>query len=587
MEIKQKPDEIWQEYQDGIMYKQSLDLFTTVNRNNDFLNDKQWEGVKAPNIDKPVFNVIKPAVRYFISVLISDAIAVDFGASSMVNPLTGPSPMQMYDNKTVSRVLHKTTMGTFDVASVNNKSRQFIKNCIVDGDACFYLYYDGVLDGVNMDVIDSVNVHFGDTSNPDAQAQPYIILAYRRQTAEVKETAKKYGAPADALETIRPDTDNTFQNSELDTESDFTTVLLKLWKEDGTVRAVRTTEKAVVQPVTDLGYKMYPVVWMNWDRRKNSFHGISPVSGLIPNQIFINKMYALSMRYVTNFAFPKVIYDEDKLPQGWNNDPSSAVAVTGDPSQVIFAGFRPPDMGTMPISMADSTMKYTREFAGASDSALGLERPENTSAIIAQQKASAMPLDNQRMAFHDAMEAAVRCMVDIYSTDYATRFVQLDTGEFANWFDYSVLESYELNLSVDVGAGSYWSEVTKIQTLEKLLDKGMIPPDLFVDLIPDGYIADRQKILERMIQVQQAQEAAAMQQQAGGPVQPELPQPVAEAAPQGGGTGLAPAELREIMTNLMGAGTPREAFAMLDGMKLPDDLKAVLAQELERRAGGG
>jgi len=596
MKVKVEPAEIWQEYMDGITYKESLDLFTTVNRNNDFVNDKQWEGVKAPNIDKPVFNVIKPTVRYFISILISDAIAVDFGASSMVDPLTGPEPEQLYDNKTVSKILHKTTLSTFDIARIHNKARQFIKNCIVDGDACFYLYYDGAINGVNIDVIDNVNVYFGDTSLPNVQRQPYIILAYRRRTSDVKETAKQHGASETDIDSIRPDTDDTFQNSELETEADFTTVLLKLWKEDGTVHAVRTTQKAVVQPETDLMYKLYPVAWMNWDSRKNSYHGISPVSGLIPNQITINKLYAYTMRYVANFAFPKVIYDEEKLPEGWNNDPNTAVAVQGDPSQAIFAGFRPPDMGNAGTVLADAIMRYTRELTGATDSALGLERPDNTSAIIAQQKASSMPLDFQRMGFHDAMEDVVRSMVDIYATDYARRYVQLDTGEFEDWFDYPVLSGYELNLSVDVGAGSYWSEVTKIQTLEKLLDKGMIPPDLYIDMIPDGYVEDRQKILEQMRMAQAAPQGAApgMPQEAMQQVPDEnvIPFPQDMGAPgemaaeeAQAGSGLPPSALREIMSQLFSAGTPDEALAMLAQMKIDDRLKAVIAQEIERRSG--
>ena len=77
MKIKKEPSGIWKEYSDGIGYKTRLALFETVEQNEDFYNDKQWEGVIAPDLVKPVFNFLKPAVNYYIAMLISDDIAVN------------------------------------------------------------------------------------------------------------------------------------------------------------------------------------------------------------------------------------------------------------------------------------------------------------------------------------------------------------------------------------------------------------------------------------------------------------------------------------------------------------------------------
>ena len=77
MKIKKTPSEIWTEYQRGITYNTGIGLYDNVERNNNFYNDKQWEGVNAPDLDKPVFNFLKTVVNYYIAMLISDDIAVN------------------------------------------------------------------------------------------------------------------------------------------------------------------------------------------------------------------------------------------------------------------------------------------------------------------------------------------------------------------------------------------------------------------------------------------------------------------------------------------------------------------------------
>ena len=56
-------EDIFKELDEDDSFKEGLGLFDTVKRNNNFYHDKQWEGVKAPDLDKPVFNVLKPAVN--------------------------------------------------------------------------------------------------------------------------------------------------------------------------------------------------------------------------------------------------------------------------------------------------------------------------------------------------------------------------------------------------------------------------------------------------------------------------------------------------------------------------------------------
>ena len=51
MEIKKNPEDIYKEYTDDVSYKNGLDLFDNVKRNNNFYHGKQWEGLNAPSLE--------------------------------------------------------------------------------------------------------------------------------------------------------------------------------------------------------------------------------------------------------------------------------------------------------------------------------------------------------------------------------------------------------------------------------------------------------------------------------------------------------------------------------------------------------
>ena len=47
-----------------------------MERNEDFYTGNQWRGVRAPDLDKPVINVLARVVKFCISSIMSDDIAV-------------------------------------------------------------------------------------------------------------------------------------------------------------------------------------------------------------------------------------------------------------------------------------------------------------------------------------------------------------------------------------------------------------------------------------------------------------------------------------------------------------------------------
>ena len=72
-----KPElaQIRAEYQRATAYKQRIGLYETVRQNENFFLGRQWEGVNAPDLEKPVNNIIRRIVTYAIAQIVSDDVS--------------------------------------------------------------------------------------------------------------------------------------------------------------------------------------------------------------------------------------------------------------------------------------------------------------------------------------------------------------------------------------------------------------------------------------------------------------------------------------------------------------------------------
>lgn len=76
------------------------------------------------------------------------------------------------------------------------------------------------------------------------------------------------------------------------------------------------------------------------------------------------------------------------------------IAVRGDPSRIVSTDTHNISMSSQVGEYIDKYVALTKELMGASDAALGNIKPDNTSAIIAVQKATAVPLELVRQSYY-------------------------------------------------------------------------------------------------------------------------------------------------------------------------------------------
>lgn len=512
-------NKIWNEYSELQSYLEQRNIYEKVKTNENFYDGRQWEGVKSDSLPKPVINIIQRVVKYFIATLSTNDIAI-----SMTPFSSGEDDSQLIEpiKDEIERII--------ETAKVKEKSRLIIRNAAVDGSGYMVLSFDPEVETgqdikgtIKAQLVDNTNVYFGNPYTSDIQGQPFIIIALRQNLRIVRQEARELGLDEDAISQIKPDSDTNQFNE--DDASNLVTVLLRFEKvtkeiEEEVVigegdaiiaqtvkRKVRsihftkTTQNVVLIDDTDLGYTRYPVSCFGWDPIKNSYLYNSPITAVIPNQIFINKSYAIAQMYGLQSAFPKIVYDKNKAHIDEILNTTDPVAVANiDTMGKLLDFIKVPDFSNNILSLIDSVIGQTKECMGANDVSLGNVKPDNTSAIIALQESSNVPLEIQRQAFYEFWEDTIRNIVDVMSCTYGTREmpVEKDGQKEMAVIDFSVLKTLNYDLKVDVGNGAQFSEISQINTLDKLLEQQIVDAETYVDLVPNKYIPGKGKILQHI-----------------------------------------------------------------------------------------
>ena len=515
----------WSLYEKGRKFNSAIDLDETVRVNENFFIGKQWEGVVSNGLPTPVFNILKRVCCFTVATITSDNIKVSasaLAASPNTNQLVEPV-----------RILNEELDALTERNNIPSLMREFARNAAVDGDGCTYTWWDPDLDtgqaakgGIRTEIIENTRVHFGNPNDRRVQSQPYILIEKREMVAAARAEARENGIP-DA-ERINADSDNTNPDAEKNTGDKVTTLLL-LWRDQETreIWGYKSSRETELRKPWNLGIRRYPITWLNWDYIQDNYHGQGMITGLIPNQIFINKMWAMSQLSLMTTAYPKIIYDKTRVAR-WDNRIGASIGVNGGDVHSVAKIMDPATISPQVAQYIEMAVTKTEESLGATAVALGDTRPDNTSAIIALQRAASTPSEITKQNLYQSIEDLYHIYREFIGSYYGKRQVDMPTPpevegvlEFIGQkapteiplpFDFGVLRDMPMHIKLDVGASSYYSEIASIQTLDNLLKMNKITSVQYLERIPDGYIpARRELILELKEQERRMQELQSQQ----------------------------------------------------------------------------
>lgn len=603
----------WRRYEAGRSYNNRLtpNQYRMVNANTDFYSGNQW--INMPNtpamarLPKPTFNIIKRIVNLFVAFLTSSGATVRF------------EPLAYYDgnneedpNSDASEFATSEVENLFEKFGMEYRIREALFDGAVTGDYAAHFYYDptsrpyggayGDYSGeIKMEMVDGLNVMFGNPNTPDVESQPYILVLGRGIVADLREEAKRYRkdkfrkgtAARDGEEDlIQPDSDFEWQSGhagkvEIEPDDDsgkclyvymYTKVVTEkdvideetglpkyepelgedgkpveeIDKETGkpaidaegnpvykmrkmrkyvtSVHVTKATKSCVIYEDVDTGLSRYPLAWGNWEHQKNQYHGRALVTGIIPNQIAINTLVAMSISHQQKLGFPTVLYNGNMISQ-WNNEVGKAIRVTNlQPNQSISqvaTNLAPADMSAQIIQLINTVMSLTKECLGATDVQMGNVKPDNTSAIMVMQSNSQVPLENPKACLYEWLESIGHILLDMMGNYYGERpivrvrtveelvmdpatgqpVIDPMTGQMrqnkvthksVEMFDFSQLKNLWLNVRTDVGAASLFSEIAMTQTLDNLRRDGVLETVDYLERIPDKLIPKKAELIQKI-----------------------------------------------------------------------------------------
>lgn len=505
--MTQHTHKAWQQYEAGKQHKRRIGLYESVKRNEAFYRGEQWSAGEGNGLPKPVFNIVRRVVDFLVCSIASADLSVRFTDED----LPFATPEQRQASEALLDVLNRSTAYRWEASGMESRLHNLLTDAAISGDGALYCYWDtgahgagGYEGDIVTDIIDSSCIFPADVNRPDIQSQEYVIISGRTSVSSLRREAIACGVSPEDASLIVGDEEHAWRAGalsgyELEGEDEKkATFIVKFWRENGKVHFEKSTRDLIIKRVaTDC--TLYPIAFFNWTPAKNSFHGASAVSAMIPNQRYVNRAYAMVMKHMADTAFSKVIYDKSKIPE-WSNEVGEAIAAMGggniaDAVSVVSSG----ELQNGFTEVLDSVVTLTKELMGATESALGNLEAKNTSAILALQETSRVTLDNVRCSFYRAIEELADIWADMICAYYPSdRLIPClsDSTLAAEPLDASSVRRAALHARVDVIESTRYSAVNAQNTLDKLLDGGHITASEYVRRLPASLVLDRQSLID-------------------------------------------------------------------------------------------
>ena len=518
-------ESVQREYERGKDYKNGLNLYESVKICERMVEGDQWAGLKVRQLRPITMNFLDPICYYKVAQIVSDDVGQE------IEPFLPDEEAER-----AAKIIEQSIDRVVERQKIKAKHREILRDAFVDGDAALYFWFDPTaktgMDGVQGDIVAesimNTNIIFGNPQSARVQRQPYIIIVQRVPVEEEREKAKKEGVQD--WESITGDSASEYKGEDELSETDkVCTKLTRFWKgEDGFVRFMQVIEKVIVKQETVTAVTRYPLAYMSWKPRKNSMHGVREIEPLINTQIAVNKQFTALGTQVLNNAMPKLVYNKRQFPDGWDAE-AQTIGVIGDPTQALtgVAGSMP--IPTDAFGITNNLLDTAKNVAGANDAALGnIKNPDNTSAIVAVQQATAAPLSLTRLSYYQFVEDYTRILIDMFHAHYGIRHVKTtetvtdpETGETSEQtvikeYDFSQLPVDAMDLNINIGAASYWAETLQIATLDNLMNAKVIPDAVeYLERLPDNTVRNKAGLIEKIERMQQQAAQEQLMQQGG------------------------------------------------------------------------
>ncbi|MBQ6842364.1 MAG: hypothetical protein IJO80_03980 [Firmicutes bacterium] len=480
-QLMQLAQEIDEQYRLGREQLQRSGLLRAWREAEEMRSGRQWAPAtgRTRHLPRPVFNIVDLIINHKTAQLLSDDLRLTYTAAVDDAP-----------TRNAALVCSEQAEVVWQNTELARLTEQVVENAATFGCGIWHFFWDlhsgaearygGGIGGESLDPADCI---FGNPQQSDVQKQPYIIICGKAPYGSIRAKMQQNGIPA----ALQPAYD----------EDEALLTLLTVYRReaDGCISYAQITNGRPVTPWTPTYLQRYPLEVFCWKPRKHSIYGMGEVEGIIPNQKALNFIMAMMMLSVQDTAWPKIIAKPGALNQQLTNIPGEVVVdnYTGGEGIRVLQGQPLPDSA---LTLVDSIYDMTRNVCGANQVSTGELWQANLSgtAIVALQKAAAMPIDQVRRRLYRSLVNIGRIWEDFFKNKYLLARPRKSGGSFIG----AELADAALSVSVDVSGGSDYAQALMMTNIENFLKAGYISFEEALEFMPDAAVPFKGELLRRI-----------------------------------------------------------------------------------------
>lgn len=563
-------NQIWKEHQDGKNYQKSIGLETSLPLCVDFFEGRHWGKVsdKTKTLPRPIFNQIEMIVESKDAGILATPLKIIF--SSQESPDLA-SKLTAF-NTQMEKEMKLEDVWSEMVCQASVEGSSFI-HFYWDAEAVGKRgEYKG---GVRAEIIEPLNITVHNPRETNIQKQKWIIIESRCEVESVKAMCRNKrdanSIEPDNNENLRGEKEQ--DGSKLvtiltkyfkkDGEVYFEKATKNVFVCEATAlnpeinkKLMKTKEDSAESNLPDnpqreiVGYKatLYPVEVYQYKKRKNCIYGRGEVEPIIPNNRTVNFNTAMMSKSVEDQGFGQIVAKEGAMNKGdkFTNDPTRLLIDRYKGGQGFYPLQKQP-FNPQTYQLNKDILETTRSVTGATEVMTGEIMGANQSgaSIAYLQQQAQKPIDNLAKRFRKFRQRCAEILLQFYvlfyedkefynevSEDEAKSIMQekmrnqglsddeiakglanmpSEPVKFKDMFNGSEYQEYDFDITIEIGAGTQYSEIITVNILDNLLNGGKISLRTYYNIYPENLLPNKKDLLKDLDEQEQGQIAQLTQ----------------------------------------------------------------------------
>jgi hypothetical protein len=539
--------QVYREFEHATSFIDSLNLRRDIKRCVNFEAGNQWNmDEDVQDFPKVTLNIVKQIGK----VRKSNVLQNEYGYLVSVDDLKSVRKIQDF-------LKHLA-----DKLKLKQKELKIINDVFTKGTGIMYFYWDAEKNGflsksggtLRAEVIDIRRFRVADPYIQDIQDQEYVIFTSRERLDSIK---AKYGV--DVPPTAEDYTQETekFVTSE-DPQQDFTNVYTKFYRnEDGQVFFVITTETHLIKAPTPLNpyyegsskeqpnsmstmdemknkklgqqvFDRYPFASIVFDERDNCFYGIPGALEIIEAQKSINQHFSVYDKGIQDNVLGGFIHRRGVLGEQEITTENGQILqldlLPGENWQNVFGRIPVNNIPSEALNYSSNLLGVVRQVSGASNVTIGAadyagQSGKQTQMLLQRARENSNDLALVFNEFKKDQAYIMFLFSKFFYDNEAFSIVEhgymkdnMRNYQGNDKFDGTQYVDKDVQIEIRVGPAPSFSEFSSMELLGLMVQSGQAPLEVYLTNLPDGYVNNKQELLDLLKENSQKQIQGLTQQ---------------------------------------------------------------------------